>query len=169
MSVYFYCTAWAIAKKPEDLDAITNEQLVDIAVRPRNSPDEGQAWLTEARRIRAGTIESRTRFKMKMYAGESRGHCLSAFELSIMHPNLLFVEVSGADCTDEELFCVIKNGKTLIEDRGIVPYDHKLFALLKSDLEDENFYDKVEEACYEFIESMAGEAFRQDDHEDFEG
>lgn len=172
MSVYFYCTVWAIARKSAALDVVTNQQLIDIAIAPGSSPDEGQPWLTEARRVRAGKIESKTSFKMKICAGESRGHCLYVSELSRMHPDLLFIEVSGADSHEEESIGLIKNGETILKCRGVILYAHELFTLLSSRSDDESLYDRVEKACCDLIGKLSGEdikdAVRQDEHKDFE-
>lgn len=177
MSVYFYCTVWALANKSEDLDKITDQQLIDIAIKPGFSKDEGQSWLMEARRIRAGKIEERSPFKLKIYAGESHGHCLYTDELSLSHPDVLFIEISGADCSDEESFSLIKDGKKVLSYTGIMPYDHKLYQdfynLLNSETDDKNLDIKVAISFYELVQKLTGEdikdAFRQDDHEDLEG
>lgn len=172
MSVYFYCTAWVLAKNPEDLDTVTNEQLLKLAVTARPSSHIEEDWLIRARKAAAGKIESKTRFKIKIYAGESRGHALYSPELSLLHPELLFVEISGADCTEKEFISLIKNGKIFLRHEGVIPYTHELFTLLKSDEEDKNLCDKVERAYYDLIGKLTNEDFkdaiRQDEHEDFD-
>lgn len=153
MSVYFYCTAWGFSKTPKTLDAITNEQLVEMAIAPGSSPDEGQAWLTEARRMRAGKIESKGQYKIKLYAGEGRGQCLYPDEVSEMHPDVMFVEISGADCTQEESIALIKGGVVMLHYYGVVPYNHEFFQIVEQS-DDETTYDKVEKSFDDLYHKM---------------
>lgn len=161
MSVYFYCDVWVFAKDPKDLDGITNQELEEMAIRPRNSPDEGQAWLTEARRERAGKIEGKHRYKMQIYAGGSRGHCLDADELSRRYPNLLFIERSGADCTEEELIALLKNGQLVLSCRDKIPYEQTEFfkVLSHPDYDAETISEIAEKLFYDLYQKMTTEDF----------
>jgi len=166
MSVYFYCTAWALAKKPKDLDLITDKLLEQLVV------DSTAKYKNEAS---AGKVISIKPLKIKIYAGESRGYAFSPLNLSEMYPDILFVTIYGADCTDEEYLSLIQNGKILIKYRGVIPYtkfnDHDFFKLLRCCATDKNISNKVKKAVYDLISKLASQdykdAFRQDDHLDF--
>lgn len=174
MSVTFYCTAWAFAQNQEDLNKITDEQLTEIAIKPRNSEDEGQAWLIEARKERAGKIQQKEYYWLKIYAGGANGQCLYINELSIVCPNVLFVTISGEDCFDNERIDLIKNG-TISSCNGVL--NKEPFLSFVCGLKVHPYYlvgdellSKIENTFFK-MKTLNGDfedAFRQDDHEDLE-
>jgi hypothetical protein len=117
MSVYFFRTVWGFSDKPEDIFAITDEQLIDLAIKEKYPGEyEKETWLLEVRRERAGKIENKTNSSIKIYAGGSLGECLYPLALSIIHPNVYFYSIDGADCTNEECLSLIKDGIILFRD-----------------------------------------------------
>lgn len=109
MSVYFFSTAWIFAENPSELDLITNEKMIELAAQSPGTASK------EAKKERAAQVEERHPHMIKLYAGGSLGQCMCATELSELHPNLLFIVTSGADCTDELTFRLIKNGKSVFK------------------------------------------------------
>lgn len=179
MSVYFYCTTWVIAKKSEDLDAITNEQLLEFAIAKGNlrPSSEIESWINEERKSRSGQVEYKDAYSLKITAGGSRGYYFNPVTFSKLHPNLLFVTVSGADCTDEEELALIKNGEKISSCIGVLNKDPFLAFIcgLKIHpyyLASDDLWLKIENDFFEMVMKASGEdvkdAFRQDNHEDLE-
>lgn len=108
MGVYFYCTAWVFAEKPEELDVLTEKEMLEISVKYYDK-------LTFAEvESRAPEIMKRNPLSMRVESGGKYGHCFDVKGVSKLHPNLLFVVYSGADCTNEGHVFLCKNGQEIL-------------------------------------------------------
>lgn len=173
MSVSFYCYVWCFSHNPENLAKITPNELIELAIEPR-SPDEyeKEPWLLEARRERAGKIVEKYDNMLKLSAIGSNGHCLYVKKLASLHKDVLFIAISGADCTDEETAHIFENGREIHSCRDVFKYERFPAALKVHHhyLKDKELCAKIKKEYYDLVSLVMYEdlqdAILQDDPEE---
>lgn len=125
MSMYFWCDLWVYAENSEDLDKLTQKDLLTQADNSlfrysnlllkegKSLIEEEKIGLKKAYIERTGKIEQKTPLMMKIHAGGNYGHCLDVIALSELYPKLLFFAIDQAECDEEGDECIVFNGKQI--------------------------------------------------------
>ena len=132
MSMSFWCNVWAFAERSEDLDPITNEELIHLASLSNKPEDE--AWLIQARKERCGELEYRRPHVLKISAEGNYGHCFPSYLLSEKYPNVLFVIYERVECDDGCAAFIRWHG----DKKAIYPYS----------------YDQIEKSSFEDMKKI---------------